>query len=101
MNTPFLFIITCIVATFAFLGALSMTNPYPAFAVGFGAWILFFWVVAAREKNRQRRKQRERLLTSGCVGNSAGTIDPAGISSLLVAFGIELLAGGRGGTSTR
>lgn len=53
--------ITSFIGTGAFLAALSMTNPYPAYAVGFGVWILFFWSLSKRSREASRRKETERM----------------------------------------
>jgi len=42
--------ITCVIGTGAFLAATSLNNKTPAFIVGFGVWILFFWYLAKRSK---------------------------------------------------
>ena len=61
MKTFIYLCITSIIGSGAFLAALSMSNPWPAYAVGFGVWILFFWGVANRSRNASQRKERERL----------------------------------------
>lgn len=60
MKTLIYLCITSVIGTGAFLSALSLSNPYPAYAVGFGIWILFFWGVAKRSQEAARRKERER-----------------------------------------
>lgn len=60
MKTFFYLCITAIIGTGAFLSALSLSNPLPAYAVGFGVWILFFWGVAKRSQEASRRRYREQ-----------------------------------------
>jgi len=61
MKTGLYFVATCFISTFAFWGALSMNNPFPAFAVAFGIWALFLWGYARRSKKLAERRSRERL----------------------------------------
>jgi hypothetical protein len=61
MKTGLYFVATCFISTFAFFGALSMKNPFPAFAVAFGIWALFLWGYARRSKKEAERRSRERL----------------------------------------
>lgn len=61
MKTVIRLVITSFIGTGAFLAALSMSNPYPAYAVGFGIWILFFWSVSRRSQEASRRRERERM----------------------------------------
>jgi len=48
MKNLILFFLTCVVGTGAFLAALTMKNPLPAFIVGFGVWFLFFYRMSRR-----------------------------------------------------
>jgi len=61
MKTLIIFLITCFIATGAFLGATTASNPYPYFATGWGLWILFFWYVSSNSKRSAQRKEQERL----------------------------------------
>lgn len=45
-----IFILTCFIGSGALLGATNMSNPWPAFVVGFGAWILFIAWLTRRGK---------------------------------------------------
>ena len=60
MKTFIYLCITAIIGSGAFLAALSMSNPWPAYAVGFGFWILFFWGVVKRSQEADKRRLRER-----------------------------------------
>lgn len=45
MKTLFLFFLTCIISTGAFLAGTNMSSPNLAFIVGFGIWLLFInWI---------------------------------------------------------
>jgi len=64
MKTFIYLCITSFIGTGAFLAALSMSNPYPAYAVGFGVWILFFWSLSKRSREASRRKETERMFNN-------------------------------------
>ena len=55
-------ILTSIVSTFAFIGAMGASNPWPAFAVGFGAWILLIWSLTPSEGRSPGRREREKAV---------------------------------------
>ena len=61
MKTFLYLIITCFISTGAFMGALNMKNPFPAFAIAFGIWALFLWGYNNRSKKAAERRSRERL----------------------------------------
>ena len=61
MKTFIYLCITSVIGTGAFLTALNMSNPYPAFIVGFGIWGLFIWGVIKRSEEARKRKHRERM----------------------------------------
>lgn len=52
MRTFLGFLVTCVIATFGFFGALSMKNPWPGFAVAFGVWIIFIWSTTSPKRRR-------------------------------------------------
>lgn len=60
MKTFVYLCITSIIGSGAFLAALSMSNPWPAYAVGFGVWALFIWGVVKRSQEAAQRRERER-----------------------------------------
>lgn len=64
MKTTIYFIITCFISTGAFMAALNLKNPFPAFAVAFGIWGLFVWGYVRRSKKAAERESRERLFQS-------------------------------------
>lgn len=55
------FLLTFIVSTFAFFGALAAKNPFPCFGVAFGSWVLLFWFVSRRNKRDAERRYHERM----------------------------------------
>ena len=61
MKTFLFFIITCFISTGAFMGALNMKNPFPAFCIAFGIWALFLWSYHGRSKRAAEKRSRERL----------------------------------------
>jgi hypothetical protein len=61
MKTAIYFIITCFISTGALLGATNAKNPFPAFAIAFGIWILFLWGYNRRSKKEAERRNRERM----------------------------------------
>jgi hypothetical protein len=61
MKTVLYFIITCFISTGALLGATNAKNPFPAFAIAFGIWILFLWGYNRRSKKEAERRNRERM----------------------------------------
>ena len=61
MKTAIYFIITCFISTGALLGATNAKNPFPAFGIAFGIWILFLWGYNRRSKKEAERRNRERL----------------------------------------
>jgi len=72
MKTFVYLCITSIIGSGAFLAALSMSNPWPAYAVGFGVWALFFWGVVKRSQEAAKRRKRERLLDEWLGSQSRG-----------------------------
>lgn len=60
MKTAIYFILTCFISTGAFFAATNMKNPFPAFAVVFGIWVLFFWGWNRRIKKQSERRSMER-----------------------------------------
>jgi len=61
MKTLVYFILTCFVSTGAFFAATNLKNPWPAFAVAFGIWSLFFWGWYSRLRRETQRRDRERM----------------------------------------
>ncbi|RVT99710.1 hypothetical protein EOD41_14785 [Mucilaginibacter limnophilus] len=59
MKTGFYFSCTCVISTAAFMSALNMKNPFPAFIVAFGVWILFTWALSRRVRKQAERRRRE------------------------------------------
>lgn len=53
--------ITSFIGTGAFLAALSMSNPYPSYAVGFAVWILFFWSLSKRSRASSLLRETPRM----------------------------------------
>lgn len=45
----------------ALLVALTMSKPWPLYAVGFGIWIIFFLWLSKEDRERSRRREREEL----------------------------------------
>lgn len=43
MKNLILFFLTCVIATGAFMAGTTMENPFPAFIVAFGIWMLFLY----------------------------------------------------------
>ncbi|WP_262246487.1 DUF4407 domain-containing protein [Parapedobacter soli] len=72
MKTFVYLCITSIIGSGAFLAALSMSNPWPAYAVGFGVWGLFFFGVVKRSQEAAKRRKRERLLDEWLGSQSRG-----------------------------
>ena len=72
MKTFVYLCITSIIGSGAFLAALSMSNPWPAYAVGFGVWALFFWGVVKRSQEAAKRRKRERLFDDWLGSQSRG-----------------------------
>lgn len=61
MKTAIYFIITCFISTGALLGATNAKNPFPAFAIAFGIWVMFLWGYNRRSKKEAERRNREKL----------------------------------------
>lgn len=61
MKTAIYFIITCFISTGALLGATNAKNPFPAFAIAFGIWVMFLWGYNRRSKKEAERRNRENL----------------------------------------
>lgn len=61
MRTFLYLCITSIIGSGAFLAALSMSNPWPAYAVGFGVWGVFIWGVMRRSQAASRRRMQDRM----------------------------------------
>jgi hypothetical protein len=61
MKTTFYLIATCFISFFAFMGALNMKNPFPAFGIAFGIWAVFIWGYNRRSKKDSERRSREQL----------------------------------------
>lgn len=55
-------ILASIVSTFAFIGAMGATNPWPAFAVAFGSWFLLIWSLTPLGGANRDKKERERAM---------------------------------------
>ena len=55
-------ILVSIVSTFAFIGAISAANPWPAFAVGFVSWLLLIWSLTPSGGIKQDRREREQAM---------------------------------------
>ena len=55
-------ILASIVSTFAFIGAMGAANPWPAFAVGFGSWLLLIWSLTPSGGIKQDRREREQAM---------------------------------------
>lgn len=62
MKTFLYFIGTCFISNFAFWGALSAKNPFPALAIAFGIWALFLWGCDRRSRKAREQRYREKLL---------------------------------------
>ena len=60
MKTVVYFILTCFISTGAFFAAMNLKNPWPAFAVAFGIWALFFWGWNRRVRKQAAQRCRER-----------------------------------------
>jgi hypothetical protein len=63
MKTTIYFIFTCFISTGAFMAALNLKNPFPAFAVAFGIWALFIWGYTRRSKKTAERRFHERMFS--------------------------------------
>ena len=61
MKTVVYFILTCFISTGAFFAATNLKNPWPAFAVAFGIWAIFFWGWHRRVKKQAERRSQEQL----------------------------------------
>lgn len=61
MRFLFFFCITVMLSGGSFLVALTMSRPWPLYAVGFGIWILFFLWLSKEDRERSRRREREEL----------------------------------------
>jgi hypothetical protein len=61
MKTALYFIITCFISTGVLLGAINAKNPFPAFGIAFGIWLLFLWGYQRRCKRQADRRYREKL----------------------------------------
>ncbi len=61
MKTVLQLILTSILSTGAFMGALTMKNPFPCFLIAFGAWAIFIWGCARRSRKATQKRYRERL----------------------------------------
>ena len=55
-------ILVSIVSTFAFIGAIGASNPWPAFVVGFGAWFLLIWPLTPSQDRYQGKRERQKAL---------------------------------------
>ncbi|TSJ39700.1 hypothetical protein FO440_18350 [Mucilaginibacter corticis] len=60
MKTFIYFILTTLISTGALLGALNLPNPFPAFAIAFGIWILFFWCWQRRSQKQAAKRALEQ-----------------------------------------
>ncbi len=60
MKTAIFFIFTCFISTGAFMAALNLRNPFPAFAVAFGIWGLFIRFYIRRSSKQAERRHMER-----------------------------------------
>lgn len=63
MKNLILFVIAILIATGAFLAALTMSNPLPAYLFGFGVMGLFMWRLNYSSNKASRRRQQERLFS--------------------------------------
>lgn len=61
MRFLFFFCITVMISGGSLLVALTMSKPWPLYAVGFGIWILFFLWLSKEDRERSRRREREEL----------------------------------------
>ena len=61
MKTVIYFILSCFISTGAILAATNLKNPWPAFIVAFGIWVLFFLGWNRRMKKQSEKRFREQL----------------------------------------
>lgn len=61
MKTTIYFIGTCFISTGAFMAALNLKNPFPAFGVAFGIWALFIWGYNRRSKKAAAKRFQEQM----------------------------------------
>jgi hypothetical protein len=61
MKTTIYFIGTCFISTGAFMAALNLKNPFPAFGVAFGIWALFIWGYMRRSKKAAAKERQEQF----------------------------------------
>lgn len=64
MKTAIYFIGTCFISFGAFMAALNMKNPFPAFAVAFGIWALFIWGYTRRSKKAAEKRFHEQMFSN-------------------------------------
>lgn len=62
MKTSTKLILTGLISTLAFIVSVGATNPWPAFAVAFGAWCLFAWSFKSDSKKRKQEREKEELI---------------------------------------
>ncbi len=55
-------ILASIVSTLAFIGAMGAANPWPAFAIAFGSWLLLIWSLTPSGGIKQDRREREQAM---------------------------------------
>ena len=60
MKTAILFLFTCFISTGAFMAALNLKNPLPAFVVAFGVWVLFIRYYIRRSSKQVERRNMDR-----------------------------------------
>ncbi|MGO1723318.1 MAG: hypothetical protein ACTJFN_00795 [Sphingobacterium sp.] len=72
MKTFIYFCITSMFSAGALLATLSMSNPWPVWAVVVAAWVLFIWGVGKRDREEQRRREREDLFDEWLRSQSRG-----------------------------
>lgn len=55
-------VLVSIVSTFAFISAMGAANPWPAFAVAFGAWFLLIRSQTPSEGITTEKREREKAM---------------------------------------
>ena len=54
-------LLVSIISTFALIGSLGASNPWPGFIIAWTAWGLFIWSILPQRKSR-REAEKERLI---------------------------------------
>ena len=61
MKTFIYFVFSCFISVGALFGAMHAANPFPAFGIAFGVWVLFIWGYNKRSKKEAEKRAREQL----------------------------------------